>query len=314
MKKLYISLLITLSSLAVFSQQDVQFSQFMFDRLSINPAFAGTMDAYCITFMNRNQWQGFGANPPKTFLLNAHAPVPFLKGGLGLTFYNDKLGYFTNNKFKLAYSFHKANLGPGNFAAGLSVGNYSSSYDAQWVTPDGLPASTDASIGDNSNNQGKLDFDFGLYYYDNSKFYIGASFTHLTNANLDKLNVLTKRHFYLMGGYTHEIPSIDLAIKPNFLVKSDMTKTQYDLNLNVMFKNLVWAGISYRGQDAIAPLAGLQYELPSSLGIIKVGYSYDVTTSALKNYSSGTHEIMLNYCFNINVDKPIQKSKHPIFL
>jgi hypothetical protein len=96
------------------------------------------------------------------------------------------------------------------------------------------------------------------------------------------------------------------------LVKSDAASTQIDLNVNVLFNKMVWAGVSYRFADAVAPMLGYQKQIGG--GLMRIGYAYDVTTSKLKGYSNGSHDIMVNYCFNLDKPIPVQKSKNPRFL
>lgn len=309
MKKVFILLTVLFFSQLTKAQQDPQFTHFMFDKLSINPGFAGTSDAYCVTGIFRNQWTGFGQSP-RTVLLNAHAPVEILKGGLGFTYFSDKLGFENNSLARLSYSYHLNNVGPGNLGIGISAGYFTKTYSANWITPDGTAPSTDASIPNVNASQGVLDFSFGAYYYAD-KFYGGISATHLSESNISSLNVKTSRHFYVMGGYTYDLTG-DLALKPNVLVKSDLTSTQLDANITVMFREMIWGGLTYRVGDAISPMIGGQKELGP--GMLKIGYSYGVTTSQIKNYSSGSHEIMVNYCFNLSANKPFQRSVHPRFL
>ena len=308
MKKAFIVFVAVFCAQIADAQQDPQFTHFMFDKLSINPGFAGTSDAYCVTVLSRNQWSGFD-QAPKTTLINAHAPVSMLKGGLGFTYFNDQLGWENNNLFRLSYSYHLNNIGPGNLSLGASAGYFTKSFNPAWVTPD-VPATTDGSIPTARGAEGAMDFSFGAYYYA-SNFYGGISATHLSESNIATLNVKTSRHYYLMGGYDYALNG-DISLKPNVLLKSDLVSTQFDLNITVMFKQSVWAGVTYRLNDAISPMAGYQKQIGP--GVVKVGLSYGVTTSAIKNYSSNTWELMANYCFNLSSSSPLQRSVHPRFL
>ena len=113
------------------------------------------------------------------------------------------------------------------------------------------------------------------------------------------------RHYYLQAGYTYEMTS-DLDLLPNLLIKSDGQTNQIDVNAVVMYQDKFWGGLSYRFQDAIAPMAGVQ--MPFKNGFWKLGYSYDVTTSRLAQNSSGSHEIMLGIC--LPYSKPPTSSQH----
>jgi len=100
-------------------------------------------------------------------------------------------------------------------------------------------------------------------------------------------------------------------------LESDATSTQVDINANVLWRNMFWGGLSYRIKDAIVPMLGYQKAIgdPKKMpGMIKIGYSYDETTSEIKNYSKGSHEFMVSYCFNVVPVPTLQKSKTVRFL
>jgi len=140
---------------------------------------------------------------------------------------------------------------------------------------------------------------------------MGLSATHLGQFSMDELNLQNVHHYWITAGYNYQI-NPDFILRPSILAKTDIASTQIDVNVNVLFKNMIWAGVSYRLSDAIAPMLGYQTEVGG--GMLRIGYGYDVTTSALRSYSNGSHDIMLNYCFNIDKPQPVQKSKNPRFL
>lgn len=291
--------------MSVFAQQDPQYSHNMFTKLSVNPAHAGAYDAICGTLVYRNQWTGFGEGTPKTFALMAEMPVQSLRGGLGLTVVSDQLGYEKNLIARGAYA-HKLDLGSGNLQLGLDVGYMQKSIDGEkFVYND----ANDQSIPLGKVSGGTIDFGFGAYYY-NEKLYAGLSASHLSESELKTDNVSTKlvRHYYFMAGYDWEL-SPDITLKPSLFAKNDGTILQADINTNVLLQNKFWLGATYRLQDAIVLLAGL--EVTQNL---KVGYSYDLTTSDIKNYSSGTHEVMINYCFRVKPNVVRQFHKNVRFL
>ena len=137
---------------------------------------------------------------------------------------------------------------------------------------------------------------------------------------LGQLSIQPVRHFYFMGGYNYQLDGEYLVLRSNFLAKTDLNATAIDINLNVLYESMVWAGVSFRPGDAIAPVVGFQWETEKSeqtsysKQVIRVGYSYDTTLSELSNYSSGSHEITLSYCFKF-MDLPIIQPYHnPRFL
>ena len=129
---------------------------------------------------------------------------------------------------------------------------------------------------------------------------------------MNTLNVQNVHHYWITAGYNYSI-SPDLMLRPSLLIKSDASSTIMDININVLFKNMLWGGLTYRMGDELAPMLGGQYTL-SNGGTIRVGYSYGITTSVIGDYSSGSHDIMLNYCFNLSKPPVIEKSKNPRFL
>jgi type IX secretion system PorP/SprF family membrane protein len=313
MRKIILSVSSLFIGLSAFSQQDFQFTQYMYDRLSFNPGFAGIDGKICATAMFRQQWAGFDGRP-QTFLFNVHGPVRQLRGGLGLTFFNDQLGQFKDNYARLSYSFHLGLPTGGTLGIGISGGIISKQLAYNWLPPDGIATiTTDNAIPDQAVGQTTYDLSLGLYYA-GPNYYVGLSSTHLTESDLSTLGYLNKRHYYVVAGYNWLVPdgSGDWMVKPTLLVKSDASSTQVDITLRGMWRNMVWAGFGYRLQDALPILLGFQKT--AGPGMIKIGYSYDITLSDIKDYSSGSHEFMVNYCFNIDKPKPVQKKKTVRFL
>ncbi len=312
MRKLVIAIGVFVTSLSCFAQQDIQFTHFMYDRLSFNPGFAGLSGGICGTLIYRNQWMGF-PDAPTTGLLNVHAPIRKIKGGLGLTYYNDQLGQEDNNVIRLAYSYHVRNVGNGTLGIGASAGIINKQQGADWIPPDGVGSiTTDDAINGTKVSVTAPDFSLGLYYKA-PNLYLGLSAVHLSQAELEDLNFQTRMHYYVMAGYDHILNNADFTIRPSVLAKSDGVSTQIDVNLNLLYKRMLWAGVTYRLQDAIAPMVGYQTKL-SSGSVIKFGASYDVTTSRVKDYSNGTVEVFFNYCHYIDMNPPVQKAKNPRFL
>lgn len=293
-----------------YAQQDPQFTQFMFDKLSVNPGYAGISNELCLTGFYRQQWTGFDG-APTTIMFQGHAPITSINSGVGLTLFNDELGQESSNIIRGHYSYHFKNVGTGKLGLGLSVGYVSKSLgNDKWLAIDDV--GSDTSIPDNGTSSGTLDFSFGAFYKAD-KFYLGLSSTHLHEGELKDLSIGTARHYYLMAGYEYALsPSVDLL--PNILMKSDAASTQIDINVIGMYKDMIWLGVSGRADDAIAPMIGYRHELNEGLGAIKIGYSYDVTMSELNNYSSGSHEIMINFCKKLKKPLPPQIYKNVRFL
>ncbi|MCB0795807.1 MAG: type IX secretion system membrane protein PorP/SprF [Flavobacteriales bacterium] len=293
-----------------FAQQDPQFTQYMFDRLSINPAVAGTQGNICLTALMHQQWTGFDG-APKTGLLNFSMPISKISSGVGLSVYLDQLGQQQGTAARLHYSFHRS-FGPGTFAVGLYAGFLSRTLGNDWRAVD--PVGDDNTIPDNGATAGGFDLGAGLYYTAPT-FWVGISSTQLPETELQDVSIKNTRHYYVQGGYNWAIGgNTKYVLKPSLLVKSDAASTQLDVNATFLYNNMVWLGVSYRTEDAIAPMIGYQHEFKDGNSAVRLGYSYDVTTSELSNYSSGGHEVMLNYCFKIKKKEKLEIYRNIRFL
>ncbi len=302
-----------------FGQQEAQFSQYMFNHLGFNPGVAGTNEAICAFGLYRQQWLGFedmeGNNvAPETYTITLDAPVRFLKGGVGLAVTSDKLGYEGNTMVKLGYAYH-LNVGNGIMGLGLMASFNDKSLDFSKLKPvDDDPIL--AQLGKESDML--IDASLGVFYRVPDQYYVGISSTQLLQSRgkvLGKTDgkefrMQLKRHYYLTGGYEFTLPGNPaFTITPSALFKSDGASFQMDLSAILNYKERFWGGLSYRFQDAVVVILGVQYKN------IRIGYSYDVTTSSIGGtYSSGSHEVMAGYCFKLEVEKLRQSYKNTRFL
>lgn len=306
MKKTITTVVLFITGLVSFAQQDAQFSMNMFNRLAVNPAYAGMNKALCGTLLYRQQWTAF-PGAPKTGLLS----VDFgevLFGGVGLTIDQDQLGFDKTLKAKLAYSFHLP-VGPGTLGIGLDAGMIQKQIKGDFIAPDGTTTSggggTDQAIPWTGTSATTYDVGFGLYYTTN-RLYVGLSSLHLPEQTLAKtgsgydFNYKVARHYYIMAGYTFQLGQ-QFDLTPSVLAKSDASATQLDLNLIAKWNKMIFAGFSYRISDAMVAIVGLEKSFTPKV-TAKFGYSYDITTSTIKNHSSGSHEIMLGFCYKIKAE------------
>jgi len=307
MKKLILSITLFVVGAGVYAQQDAQFTQNMFNKLAINPGYAGANGGICFTLLSRTQWTGFDGHP-QTHLFSTDALI-FNKHGVGLTVFQDKLGIESSLVAKLAYSYHLT-LGPGSLGIGLDAGMLNKSFGTGFIAVD--DPTLDPSIPNSGTSASTFDLGVGLYYNIPNKMYVGISTLHLTASELKDvadaggagaLNYAQSRHYYIMAGYDWDINgSGRWVLKPSILAKTDAASTQLDINALMMYNNLLWGGVSYRIEDAIAVLAGVN--IPQLPGL-KIGASYDITTSTLGDYSNGSLEFMIKYCTNIS--KPAKR-------
>lgn len=307
--------LVLLVKLAAFSQQDPQFTNNMFYKLGVNPGFAGAEGKISGLILNRYQWEGF-IGAPKTLIFSAEAAIDAFgsPGGIGLNVVSDELGFEKNTQINFNYAYQKT-LGLGNLGIGLSLGLFSKSINGEWEVPeDNLGIFTqpgsDPGIPQGEVSQMAVDAGFGLYLSSN-KYYLGASVTHLNQASIkfsDLASTYMARHYYLMGGYNIKLSDPLFELRPSFLFKSDLAGWQLDLNTNIVFDDRFWGGISYRVQDAIALLMGMEME-----NGLRFGYSFDLVTSALSRYGFGSHEIFVSYSLDLEKNRN-QKYKSIRFL
>lgn len=288
----------------VFAQQEPQFTQYMFSNMLTNPGYAGINNSICVTLMGRQQWLGFkqfdyngatSAAGPQTFLLELESPVKIFHGGIGVTVLKDKLGFEDNIGAKLGYSYH-LNIGQGKLGIGLNFGILNKTIDFSKLKP--IDESDPLLLPKNKRSDLLFDLSAGLYYRMPDKFYAGISTSQLieTKGKETKTATSLKRHYYVTGGYEFMFPNNpEFVLIPSALIKTDFKSAQYDISAILEYNNLVWGGVSYRVQDAVMILLGMEYKN------FNIGLSYDITTSAIgrEKRSSGTIEIMLRYCFRI---------------
>ena len=312
MKKTRIALFAILCSSALWAQQDVQFTQFANNKIFYNPGVTGAGDAICLSAAHRSQWVGFD-NAPTTQNFSANIPLNFLHGGLALNFTNDMIGYFQDITVGVGYGYQMDLLG-GTLGLGLRADFRNKNVTSGvWAPPQTMNDPSLVALGSTSM---ATDLSFGAYYQQET-WYAGLSSTRLLETK-DILNatggsanaqIRGQRHYYFMGGYNLDLGN-GIVLQPAAMVKTDLVTTQLDINAAATYNNQIWGGVTYRVYDALAIMAG--YQITKDL---RATYSYDLTTSSLAKSSSGSHEIMMSYCFTIEIPPKEKGSyRNPIFL
>ncbi|MBQ9313319.1 MAG: PorP/SprF family type IX secretion system membrane protein [Bacteroidales bacterium] len=297
----------------VLAQQEPHFTQYMFNRLSYNPAYAGSNGAICFTGFYRNQWMGLditdargnnlGASSGETMNLSFDMPVRFLHGGVGATVISDKIGFWNNMYIKLDYAF-RIQFPTGNLAIGIEGQLFNHSLDAsnlvgsgQFDERDQILDPTDPIILAGDRDDMLFDVAAGIYYQIPGKLYIGAAASKLLETRSDKLSWDNRRCYYVLAGYEWVLPDYpSLRVLPSALLKTDFAASnsyQVDASLLIEYEHKVWGGLSYRIQDAVMLMAGFAWH------DFKAGLSYDIPTSRLSTQASGSLELFLRYCFKI---------------
>lgn len=270
------------------AQQDPQYTHYMYNTLSINPAYAGQRETLSIVGLHRTQWVGING-APQTQSLGIHSPLRNERIGLGLNIVSDALGpareSFVDGNF--SYTVPLSDNGT-QLSFGLKIGWHNINVD--WSR--GLYQNPDALFNQNI-SQNALIAGAGLYL-SNRDWYLGVSAPNfITTEHYDDFqeSLATERlHYFIHGGYVFDV-SATTKLKPAFLVKAvSGAPIIADISLNALFNDRLTLGLAWRWDDSIAALAGIQV----TEGLY-VGYGYDLTTSDLNNYNSGTHELILRF-------------------
>ncbi|MEQ9423634.1 MAG: type IX secretion system membrane protein PorP/SprF [Cyclobacteriaceae bacterium] len=294
------SLVVVLKPTETQAQQQVMFTQYMFNALAINPAYAGTHDAISITALGRKQWVGLDG-APSTQTLSLHSPVTKKNISLGLVLLNDKIGIFRQTGIFTSYAY-RVQMGEGKYLSmGLQFGLTRLKAEFTELT---TVQQGDPNFFFNDFQKFKPNFGAGLYYY-SDRFYAGVSAPLLLNNFIaDKVDnggaIKERRHFFAMTGYVFDL-SHSLKLKPHALLKMvEGAPVEFDLNANLIINDVLWIGASYRSLASINAL--LEIQLNDQL---RFGYAYDFTTTDLAKVNSGSHEIMLNYRLSFSKGKII---------
>jgi len=294
-------------------QQDPLSSHYMFNTLTYNPGVSGTSGMICATALNRQQWVGFKGAPSTTvFGINAPVTLFHIKSGVGLTVQSDNTGFDKNINLTGSYSY-LWDLGQGKLGLGLSLGMLNTTLTPNWQIPEGdahTPPSGDPLIPENKESYVAFDVGIGAFYRAD-KYYAGLSITHINQPKIKftKGTPYVSRHYYFTAGYTLQLPSPSFELLPSVFAFSDGKVTQLAINTLVRYNKKVWGGVSYRAGDAITGMIGVQL-----YNGIRIGYAYDFPMSDIRKSTSGSHEFMVNYCFDLNLGKSPMRYKSIRFL
>jgi type IX secretion system PorP/SprF family membrane protein len=312
MKRFLLSFVVAIGLFsAVSAQQDPQFTMFYFNKMLYNPAYAGAKDAICGTILGRFQWNGL-QGAPNTWVVTADMPIKLSEKnylGVGLTGYGDYIGFQQDQGLKVALAYRRKDVGPGHLSIGLDVGFSNKALNnAAWICPNGMSSSVDPNIPVGNNNSFGFDLSAGVYYH-STKFYAGVSVLHLTGSDFTNLNIRQARHMYFTGGYTLPIGNGGWSLNPNAIIRTDFANANFDVNLNALYdfngKNGIFFGATYRYIDAIGINVGYNGTfMDGKMGML-LGYNYDINTSRLNSFNSGSHEIILRFCFKTEHTKDI---------
>ena len=271
-----------------FAQQDAQYTQYMYNTTNINPAYAGSRGVLSVFALHRTQWVGMDG-APVTNAFSINTPLNNSKLGLGVSVVNDRIGPTVENAISADLSYTIPTSETFNLSFGIKATANLFNLDVDKLNP---MDQNDPSL-QNLDNKFNPNFGAGVYLH-SDKFYLGLSvpnFLEDTKYSDNSVSVFKERmNFYAIGGYVFDI-SPSLKFKPAFLTKMVTgAPLQIDVSGNFMFFDKLTLGAAYRWDAAVSALAGFQV----SDGIY-IGYGYDLETTKLKNYNSGSHEVFLRF-------------------
>ena len=292
LKRTFSTLIIALAMVSrSYGQQYPVFTQYYFNELVINPAYAGAQVQLNLTAMYRNQWINF-PGAPKTYSISGHTALMKNKVGVGLLVNHDEIGSYKNEHIYASYAykihFHDATLSMG-LQAGINL------LGADYSKLD-LQTTGDAQFY-NILNVVKPNFGAGLYY-SKKNFFVGFSVPFILNNKIANSvegimgQIKEARYYYIRSGVVLPLDRFNkVKINPSILVRAQENQPlSLDINNAFIFYDVFSAGVSYRLGDALISFIDLKLSEK-----FHFGYSYDWTRSDLNNFSNGTHEFMITY-------------------
>jgi type IX secretion system PorP/SprF family membrane protein len=287
--KFNIIALVLLCSSAAFSQQLPQFTQYMFNTISINPAYAGSRETLSLVGLHRSQWIGLDGGPT-TQTFSIHSPLRNEKVGLGLSFIHDELGFENFSYIYGDFSYTIQVSEKTKLAFGLKGGFTSYSVDQE--LRDAYP--TDPAIR-GIEDRWSPNIGAGAFLHTN-RWYVGLSAPRILNTDYngtEDYEALERISYYLTGGVVVDV-SENTKFKPSFMVKAtNGAPLSYDITGNFLFYDKLWLGAAYRFDESAGALGGIvDFQVSKEF---RIGYAYEHPISDIRPYSSGTHEILLMF-------------------
>ena len=278
-----------------FAQQDAQFTQYMYNTINVNPAYAGSRGAMSIFALHRTQWVGLDG-APVTNTVSVNTPLNGSNLGLGVSLINDKIGPTQDNTISADLSYTIPTSETFKLSFGIKATADLFNLDVTKLNP---VDATDASL--QNYNKFTPNIGAGIYLH-SDKAYIGFSvpnFIETKNYNDNEVAIYKEKiNYYLIAGYVFDMGDL-VKFKPTLLSKMVQgAPLQVDVSGNFLFNNKFMIGIAYRWSAALSAMVGFQVT-----DGMYVGYGYDRETTNLKNYNSGSHEIFLRYEIFNNIDK-----------
>jgi len=292
----FLSIAILLLSVSTaFAQQLPQFTQYMFNTISINPAYAGSRETFSAVGLHRSQWVGLEGGP-ETQTLSIHTPLRNEKIGLGLSFINDELGYENFSYIYGDFSYTIQTSESTKLAFGMKAGFTHYNLDEELLTD---PSVVNDPFFNDVSNRWTANIGAGLYLHSN-RWYVGLSAPRILNSDYNKGGggsvdyvALERISYYLTGGYVFDL-SETTKLKPSVLLKAtNGAPLSFDISANFLFNETFWLGAAYRVNQSAAAIGGIaDFQVSKQM---RIGYAYEYPISDLRPYTSGTHEVLLMF-------------------
>ena len=287
MKTKLFSFVLMFTAFVSYAQQDAQFTQYMYNTININPAYAGSRGALSIFALHRTQWVGLDG-APVTNAASVNTPLNESNLGLGVSIINDKIGPTTENTFSADLSYTVPTSETFKLSFGIKATANFFNLDVNRLNP----FDDDPSL-QNFNNKFTPNIGAGVYLH-SDKAYVGFSVPNFIESNRYDDNEVAifkeKINYYLIAGYVFDLNN-SIKFKPAVLSKIvEGAPLQVDVSGNFMFNDKFVVGLAYRWSAALSAMVGFQVT-----DGMYIGYGYDHETTNLNNYNSGSHEIFLRY-------------------
>ena len=299
MKTIRISILTTLllvGSLLSKGQQDPMYTQYIFNLQTVNPAYVGFWQTMGVTLLSRNQWVGLSGHPT-TQTFSFQSPLRSQNVGIGLNIILDKVGLEKRLLVNIDYSYKILLSENTSLRFGIKGGftNYSHNLTEYTQYPDNQ---SDPLFQSTIDNKFMPNFGVGLFL-SSPKYFLSLSLPKILEnsyqSNVNNYSTVSElRHFFFAGGMMFDL-SEKVKFKPTFMIKTVVgSPLEYDIGANFLLAEKFWIGAMYRSGDSFGAIAQWIYNKK-----LRIGYAYDFTTTDLRNYNNGVHEIMVSYEFVI---------------
>jgi type IX secretion system PorP/SprF family membrane protein len=278
-----------------YAQQDAQFTQYMYNTINVNPAYAGSRGALSMFALHRTQWVGLDG-APVTNTVSINTPLNLSNLGLGVSLINDKIGPTTENAISADLSYTIQTSETWKLSFGMKATANLFDLDASKLNP---VDATDPSL----QNYSKFSPNIGAgVYWHSDKAYVGFSVPNFIQTNRyddNEVAIFKERiSYYLIAGYVFDLANT-VKFKPAMLTKMvEGAPLQVDVSGNFLFYDKFMVGIAYRWSASLSAMVGFQVT-----DGLYIGYGYDRETTNLNNYNSGSHEIFLRYELFNNINK-----------